>query len=217
MLFGVIMKEKSKRQTDPAIAQARREQVLCAAADCFRRKGYHGAGMAEISKTAGMSAGHIYNYFASKEAIIESIIEQDMETMFSIFQEFEDQSGDLVTILIDGLDHAVDHHSDVNQGALNLEMFAEAARNDKVSEQLQKSDYYARNKMRSLLVGERSLIKDLSEKELESRIEVIFSMIGGITLRRALNPGVDKETMLIALRPAMRVLLIPFTTEKLME
>ncbi|MBU2926334.1 TetR/AcrR family transcriptional regulator [Colwellia sp. 4_MG-2023] len=211
------MKEKSKRQTDPAIAQARREQVLCAAADCFRRKGYHGAGMAEISKTAGMSAGHIYNYFASKEAIIESIIEQDMETMFSIFQEFEDQSGDLVTILIDGLDHAVDHHSDVTQRALNLEMFAEAARNDKVSEQLQKSDCYARNKMRSLLVGERSLIKDLSEKELESRIEVMFSMISGITLRRALNPSVDKETILIALRPAMRVLLMPFTTEEPME
>ena len=64
---------KTKRHTDPALAQARREQVLCAAADCFRRKGYHGAGMAEISRTAGMSAGHIYNYFESKEAIIESI------------------------------------------------------------------------------------------------------------------------------------------------
>ena len=173
------MKEKSKRQTDPALVQARREQVLSAAADCFRRKGYHGAGMAEISKTAGMSAGHIYNYFASKEAIIESIIEQDMEKLFSIFQEYEDQPGDLVTILLDGLDHAVDHHTDVNQGALDLEMFAEAARNDKVAEQLRKSDCYAREKMRNLLLSERSLIKDLSATELESRIEVMFAMLNG--------------------------------------
>ena len=40
------MTEKAKRQTDPTLAQARREQVLCAAANCFKRKGYHGAGMA---------------------------------------------------------------------------------------------------------------------------------------------------------------------------
>jgi len=36
-----------------------------------------------------MSAGHIYNYFESKEAIIESIIEKDMEEMFSIFQSLK--------------------------------------------------------------------------------------------------------------------------------
>ena len=208
------MKEKSKRQTDPALAQARRDQVLCAAADCFRRKGYHGAGMAEISKTAGMSAGHIYNYFASKEAIIESIIERDMEKMFSIFQEFEDQPGDLVTILLDGLDHAVDHHTDVNQGALELEMFAETARNDKVAEQLRKSDCYARQKMRDLLLSERSLVKDLSAIEIESRIEVMFAMMGGLTLRKTLNPTLDKATILLALRPAMRVLLVPFSDSK---
>lgn len=105
------MTEKAKRQTDPTLAQARREQVLCAAANCFKRKGYHGAGMAEISKTAGMSAGHIYNYFASKEAIIESIIERDMEEMFSIFQQFESQPGDLVSVLLDGLDHGVERHT----------------------------------------------------------------------------------------------------------
>ena len=63
MVVELNMKPKAKRQTDPAIALARREQILTAAAECFRRKGYHGAGMAEISNTAGMSAGHIYNYW----------------------------------------------------------------------------------------------------------------------------------------------------------
>ena len=82
------MTQKTKRHSDPALAEARRNQVLCAAADCFRRKGYHGAGMAEISKTAGMSAGHIYNNFTNKEAIIEAIIQRNMEEMFSKFQQF---------------------------------------------------------------------------------------------------------------------------------
>ncbi|MGO2011318.1 MAG: TetR/AcrR family transcriptional regulator [Pseudoalteromonas sp.] len=204
------MTEKAKRQTDPTLAQARREQVLCAAANCFKRKGYHGAGMAEISKTAGMSAGHIYNYFASKEAIIESIIERDMEEMFSIFQQFESQPGDLVSVLLDGLDHGVERHTDMNQGRLDLEMLAEAARNEKVAILLRESDTHAREKMRSLLIGERSSIKAANTAEINSRIEVMFALMGGLVLRKILNSNIDKKTLLIALRPAMEALLTPF-------
>lgn len=204
------MTEKAKRQTDPTLAQARREQVLCAAANCFKRKGYHGAGMAEISKTTGMSAGHIYNYFASKEAIIESIIERDMEEMFSIFQQFESQPGDLVSVLLDGLDHGVERHTDMNQGRLDLEMLAEAARNEKVAILLRESDTHAREKMRSLLIGERSSIKAANTAEINSRIEVMFALMGGLVLRKILNPNIDKKTLLIALRPAMEALLTPF-------
>ncbi|MFY8328993.1 TetR/AcrR family transcriptional regulator [Pseudoalteromonas sp. ZZD1] len=204
------MNTKTKRKTDPALAQARREQVLAAAADCFKRKGYHGAGMAEISKTAGMSAGHIYNYFASKEAIIESIIERDMEEMFSIFQQFEDQPGDLVTVLLDGLDHGVERHTDINQGSLDLEMLAEAARNEKVATLLRDSDALARAKMRSLLVGERSPLKAASATEIDSRIEIMFAAMTGLLLRKTLNPSVNKDTLLIALRPAMKTLLTSF-------
>ena len=57
-------------------AQARRQQVLTAAAECFRRRGFHGASMAEIAKTAGMSAGHIYNLFENKDDVIAAIVER---------------------------------------------------------------------------------------------------------------------------------------------
>ncbi len=205
------MTEKTtKRHTDPALAEARRNQVLTAAAECFRRKGYHGAGMAEISKTAGMSAGHIYNYFDSKEAIIEAIIQRDMEEMFSIFQQFEDDPGDLLTIMLDGADQGVERHIDKEKNALELEMLAEAARNQKVAFLMQKSDCHARARMRRLLTGERSLVKASTEQELDARINVIFAMIGGLSIRRTLYPELSKETILLALRPALRTLLSPF-------
>ena len=204
------MTEKPKRHTDPALAQARREQVLTAAADCFRRKGYHGAGMAEISKTAGMSAGHIYNYFDSKEAIIEAIIQRDMEEMFSVFQQFEDHPGELLNVMLEGADHGVDRHMDKDQGALELEMLAEAARNQKVAFLLQQSDTLARTRMRRLLTGERSLVKDATDKELDARINVLFAIFGGLTLRRTLYPELQKDTILLALKPVIRTLLLPF-------
>jgi TetR/AcrR family transcriptional regulator, repressor for uid operon len=204
------MTEKQKRHTDPALAQARRNQVLTAAADCFRRKGYHGAGMAEISKTAGMSAGHIYNYFDSKEAIIEAIIQRDMEEMFSVFQQFEEQQGELLDIMLEGAEQGVDRHMDREQGALDLEMLAEAARNQKVAFLLQQSDTHARARMRLLLTGERSLVKDVTDKELDARINLLFAIFGGFTLRRTLYPELQKDTILLALKPVIRTLLLPF-------
>ena len=204
------MKPKAKRQTDPAIALARREQILSAAAECFRRKGYHGAGMAEISKTAGMSAGHIYNYFESKEAIIESIIEKDMEEMFSIFQKFEDHPGDVLAALLDGLNIGVQRHMDTGSCVIDLDMMAEAGRNIKVATLLRETDIQARGRMRQLLTSERSALKDIDERELESRINVIFSMMAGLLLRKLLYPELTEETVLIALRPAMKTLLMPF-------
>ena len=204
------MKPKAKRQTDPAIALARREQILTAAAECFRRKGYHGAGMAEISKTAGMSAGHIYNYFESKEAIIESIIEKDMEEMFSIFQKFEDHPGDVLAALLDGLNIGVQRHMDTGSCVIDLDMMAEAGRNIKVATLLRETDIQARGRMRQLLTSERSALKDIDERELESRINVIFSMMAGLLLRKLLYPELTEKTVFIALRPAMKTLLMPF-------
>ena len=201
---------KTKRQTDPAIAKARRDQVLTAAAECFRRKGFHAAGMAEISRTAGMSAGHIYNYFESKEAIIESIIEKDMEEMFSIFEHFEGQPEDTLTVLLNGLNIGVQRHMDTGECAVDLEMLAEAGRNVKVAKLLRDADTQARNRMRQLLISERSVIKGIDEVELESRINVIFSVMAGLLLRKVLYPELTVETVLIALRPAMKTLLMPF-------
>lgn len=204
------MAEKQKRHTDPALAEARRNQVLNAAADCFRRKGYHGAGMAEISKTAGMSAGHIYNYFDSKEAIIEAIIQRNMEEMFSIFQQFEDAPGELLDIMLDGTEQGVERHMETDKNALELEMLAEAARNQKVAFLLQQSDSHARARMRRLLTGERSLVKHASEQELDGRINVLFAIFGGLTLRRTLFPELQKDAFVLALKPVLRTLLSPF-------
>ncbi|WP_337843081.1 TetR/AcrR family transcriptional regulator [Rheinheimera sp.] len=203
------MSEKPKRHLDPELARTRRAQVINAASDCFRRKGYHGAGMAEISKTAGMSAGHIYNYFDSKEAIIEAIVERDKEEMFSVFNGFLEQQGDLLNIMLDGAEAGVEKHLDVERAALELEMLSEAARNAKVATLLQQGDAAARALMKQLMQSERSQIRHLPEHELEGRIAVMFAMITGLMLRRVLHPALEKNTVQQALKPLIKTLLTP--------
>src|SRR5215210_5066702 len=55
----------------------RRDEILDAAQSCFVRTGFHQTSMQEICAAAGMSAGNLYRYFPSKEAIIAGIAERD--------------------------------------------------------------------------------------------------------------------------------------------
>ena len=51
----------------------RRRQILDAAVACFDRRGLHATTTDEIVADAGLSAGAIYRYFDSKDAIIEAV------------------------------------------------------------------------------------------------------------------------------------------------
>ena len=56
------------------LIQARRNQILDAAAAVFAEKGFHRATTKEIARTAGVSEGTIYNYFDSKADLLIGIL-----------------------------------------------------------------------------------------------------------------------------------------------
>ncbi|MDB9524830.1 helix-turn-helix domain containing protein [Oscillatoria sp. CS-180] len=57
--------------------QARRDQILEAAIRCFCRLGYQGTTMRDIFAESELSAGAVYNYFQSKEEIIQAVAERN--------------------------------------------------------------------------------------------------------------------------------------------
>jgi TetR/AcrR family transcriptional repressor of uid operon len=203
------MSGNNKRPTDSRLAEARREQVLDAAAHCFRRHGYHGASMAEIAGAAAMSPGHIYHYFESKDAIIEAIVSKDVEELFSTMRDLQDQSGELLDAIIDGLHTTVDQTLDTERGALLLEMIAEAARNPKVAALLRSADALTRQGVRELLTGPRGMLSQCATDELDGRMEVINAIFSGLLIRALLNPALKREAVIAALRQVLRVALSP--------
>jgi AcrR family transcriptional regulator len=48
----------------------RREQVLRAAVICFAEQGFHVTTMADVIRASGLSAGAVYRYFPSKNALV---------------------------------------------------------------------------------------------------------------------------------------------------
>ena len=61
--------------------RGKKETIEDAARELFIKQGFHATSMRDISKYAEVSLGNLYNYYATKEAIFESIINQYQEVV----------------------------------------------------------------------------------------------------------------------------------------
>jgi len=76
----------SVRQASARVRQrneARRLDILRAAARVFRRRGVAAAGMREIAEEAGLSPGNLYHYFSGKDEILLFCQERTLERMLA--------------------------------------------------------------------------------------------------------------------------------------
>ncbi len=61
------------KQQNEAIRSEKRQLIMNAALKLFAEKGYASASINDIAQSAGISKGLMYNYFASKEEVLQSI------------------------------------------------------------------------------------------------------------------------------------------------
>lgn len=59
----------------PGHKERTRHAILMAAASAFRELGYHAAGVDEIMRRAGLTAGGFYSHFKNKEDLLASMVE----------------------------------------------------------------------------------------------------------------------------------------------
>jgi AcrR family transcriptional regulator len=197
-----------KRHADPAKAEGRRKQVLEAAAVCFARSGFHGASMSEISKQAGMSAGHIYNYFKGKDDIIAAFVKLRMEQVSMLLGDLEKRDDPLQTML-DDAPATVDEHLDPAFWALPMEIHAEASRNPTIAAALVAADLESRTQFRALLKRareQRQLAVD--DSTLDGRVDTVVALFHGVPLRALHNPGLDRASLIASFRVALKALLM---------
>jgi AcrR family transcriptional regulator len=197
-----------KRHIDPERAQNRRAQVLDAAAVCFARSGFHGASMAEISKQAGMSAGHIYNYFDNKDAIIMAFVAMRMAHVNDKLLNVSQQA-DPLEYMVEEIVEIVDEQLDTAMWGMSLEMYAEASRNPVIAAALQAADKEARIRLHALIRQgreQRALAADA--RTVEGRTSAMIAMFNGLPLRTLHDPDLDRANLVEACRVAMRALLL---------
>lgn len=175
------------RTLDPVRHAEKRQEILGAAARCIAREGFQGASTADICKEAGISPGHLYHYFASKEEIVIALTAAGLERAAERFAQMM-QSDDA----IGGLTAEIGRHKgkkrDPQAQAMNrmmLEMLVEAGRNPVIARIMHKNSAMLRAHL----------------------VEFILSG----QLRGQIDPGLDPQTaaaMLLSVIDGMRTLTI---------
>lgn len=193
--------------TDRALA--RRQQVLDAAAECFRRRGFHGASMAEIAKTAGMSAGHIYNLFENKDDVIAAIVERDRDEIVRRIQETLDGE-DVMEAMLAAVEDSCHQPDRDAEAALNLEVLAEASRNAKLARVVVNSETIIRRKAMLLIQTALGPKADrLPADDIEARASVLAALFNGLMVLSVSQPDLKQAAVSRVMQRMMRVLLEP--------
>ena len=186
-------------------AVARRDQVLCAAAACFRDRGFHGASMAELARRAGMSVGHIYHYFENKEAIVEAIVERDLARSLAFLDELA-RASDASAAILDLVQESLSHPAGRERMLLRMEVLAEASRTPRVAAKVREADALARQRFLEVLRSQPAF-RNVPEHDLNARADGIVAILEGLTLRALRNPGLDVARVSAEMRPALAALL----------
>jgi TetR/AcrR family transcriptional repressor of uid operon len=127
------------RPANPDARAQRRAQIIEGTRACFLRNGFHAATTAEISAEAGVSVANLYQYFPTKEALVQALIEDDLAEDLALLR-LVDGAGSLREGLarLDTLLVAEPCYPE--HARLKLEIIAEAARNPQIAAVVRATD-----------------------------------------------------------------------------
>ena len=182
------------RTANPELQEQRRRQILRAAGQCFAEKGFHQASMAEIAKAAGLSMGLLYRYFANKDALVMAFAEMSRANSVALFESLaastdpkRDLAGIVDALLGEALDPALLR--------LQMEVMAEACRNDALMAALRREDALARGALLESIEALRKRGLAKPPAPAPALVELLNALFEGLTVRLALQPDLDRARL----------------------
>jgi TetR/AcrR family transcriptional regulator, repressor for uid operon len=195
------------RKVNPVKHAEKRQQILDAAAQCFVRDGFHGASTAAICTEAGISPGHLYHYFASKEAIIAAMAEASLERAAKRLGDVAENS-DIVATLASEVEQTKPRHLRTKRPML-LELLAEASRDPAIAGIVRRHS----KGMRTLLAG--LVRKGQAAGEVDASLDadlvaaILMSVMDGSKILSLRDPKLDKSKTMDLLKTMIARFLAP--------
>jgi TetR/AcrR family transcriptional repressor of uid operon len=169
--------------------QERRDHILEAAETCFARSGFHRTTMNDICREARISAGALYLYFDSKEALNEGIVARDRDEFLASFAAIAGD-GDLFTGLASLMDECVVNRPP-HKIALFLEIGIEATRNPVVAKTLTHCDAIISASLAELLERAKSAGQINPSVPVSEAVNAMSVIADGLFWRSGTMPGFD--------------------------
>jgi AcrR family transcriptional regulator len=184
---------------------ARRDRLLDAAERCFARSGFNAATMQEIAREARVSAGAVYLYFASKDALVAGIAERDRRLIAKDFGALVDAPDFFAALEALARHYVIERPP--HKRVLHVEIAAEATRNREVARSYRAVDRLVRERFRRSLEKRRRAGEIAPTLDTE-RLATLLMLLGdGMFLRRATDPDFDVDRILAAVIDMVRSLL----------
>ena len=173
-------------------ADERRLRILEAAERAFVRNGFHATTMQRVANEAGMSAGNLYRYFPSKEAIVEGLCEVDQAELAQAFGELMADHRHIMEAMRCGLRKHV-LAKPPEKARLLVEIWAEAGRNPRVAAMSRAIDAEVRARLEKLIDAAKA--SGAASPRLDSRFGARFfvTFVAGLFKRIAIEDDFNPE------------------------
>jgi TetR/AcrR family transcriptional regulator, repressor for uid operon len=170
----------------------RRLRILEAAERAFVGNGFHATTMQHVADEARMSAGNLYRYFPSKEAIVEGLCELDQAELATAFAELMTDDRHILEAMRCGLRKHV-LLKPPEKARLIVEIWAEAGRNPRVAEMTRAIDAEVRARVETLMDAAKAA--GAASPCLDSRFGARFfvTFVAGLFKRIAVECDFDPE------------------------
>jgi TetR/AcrR family transcriptional regulator, transcriptional repressor of aconitase len=187
--------------------QMRRDQIVSAALRCFSREGFHATTMQAVIAESGLSAGAVYRYFPSKNALVVAVAGSVLEVAGEMLRRMTERDplptpDEVIGGLLDSvLANVATSEVDVTRVALSV--WAEAMRDDELARLA--ADFYGEIRGAFVRLADRwretGVLPAGSDPEAVGR--VMFSLVPGFVLQRLILGDVTTTQV----RDGLRALL----------
>jgi AcrR family transcriptional regulator len=169
----------------------RRSHIVAAAERAFVRLGFHATTMQHVAEEAGMSAGNLYRYFPSKEAIVEELCVVDQAQRAEFFAAMSGRGDLLHAISASVREHVLSRPP--AKARMIVEIWAEAARNPRIAAITRAMDEDVLAGLEHVITAAQTTGCVATALDSRFAAHVLFTLVAGLFKRLALEPVFDPK------------------------
>jgi AcrR family transcriptional regulator len=193
--------------------QQQRNEILAAAMELLRERGYDKCRIEDIASVANVSLKTVYNYFASKQAILIELLRDDRLRIRGAYDEIAKAPPDDIAEALARLLHA-----DVGDvvGADNKKLWrellaAETRTHEKQGDEFEKNREIFTDYVRSILLHFRKCGKLSPAVRIDLAVDMIYAIMAFNFRQYCAIEEMTPAELLKTTRKQMKLLLAPWT------
>ena len=170
--------------------EARKKQIIDAAAACFSQRGFHQTTMQDICKQAALSPGAVYRYFESKDDIIAAMVDERRREGVALVEAITARHENTLAALDEIARTFFSRLEDAQGCALDIELWAEAQANPRIREALRVDMADVNATLTEFLRRSQEHGEINPHLDAKAVSQVMESFFYGLILQRSIDPSI---------------------------